>query len=503
MKTNFINKFIAALILGLIPACMHGLTLQVEAGGLREAVGNATDAADLTVSGSLSLPDFEFLTLEMKDLRTLDLSAARVDAFAGDPTFTGRTSAPANVLPAYALLGLGVETLALPQGLTAIADGALAGLKIKSVEIPATVTSIGSRAMADCAALQSVALPASVKSIGEGAFKGCTSLRSATIAGAPDSIAANTFAGCTALASVNIPASVKSLGANSFNGCSSLYAVAFPAALSSIGEKAFYSSAISSADLSATALTSLAPWAFANCDQLISVSLPARLVSLGTGVFFNDMNLAVAALPEGVTEIPDFALTSTAGSSDFLKNSNVASVGRYALADWTSVQTFTLPASLTSLADGAMANWSALTDINAETLMQVPALGADVWGDLVRGNVKLTVASEDMKEAFLAAPQWQDFNVTAKLSDIETSVDASSNAATAITARFEGLMLHLTAACDIAGVQVYDVDGRSFTLPSYGEGNTFTLDTSSWDARVMIVRILLADGSAAALKLRR
>ena len=457
MKTNFINKFIAALILGLIPACMHGLTLQVEAGGLREAVGNATDAADLTVSGSLSLPDFEFLTLEMKDLRTLDLSAARVDAFAGDPTFTGRTSAPANVLPAYALLGLGVETLALP---------------------------------------------ASVKSIGEGAFKGCTSLRSATIAGAPDSIAANTFAGCTALASVNIPASVKSLGANSFNGCSSLYAVAFPAALSSIGEKAFYGSAISSADLSATALTSLAPWAFANCDQLVSVSLPARLVSLGTGVFFNDMNLAVAALPEGVTEIPDFALTSTAGSSDFLKNSNVASVGRYALADWTSVQTFTLPASLTSLADGAMANWSALTDINAETLMQVPALGADVWGDLVRGNVKLAVASEDMKEAFLAAPQWQDFNVTAKLSDIETSVDVN-NAATSITARFEGLMLHLTAAVDIAGVQVYDVDGRSFTLPSYGEGNTFTLDTSSWDARVMIVRILLSDGSAAALKLRR
>ena len=60
MKTNFINKFIAALILGLIPACMHGLTLQVEAGGLREAVGNATDAADLPSAARSASPTSSF-----------------------------------------------------------------------------------------------------------------------------------------------------------------------------------------------------------------------------------------------------------------------------------------------------------------------------------------------------------------------------------------------------------------------------------------------------------
>lgn len=503
MKKYTLVNILAASLIALAPASVHGTSLHIEAGGLKAAIGNATGTTELTVTGTLNLADFEFMALEMNSLRTLDLSGARVTAYDGEAGFTGRTSSPADVLPAYALLGLPIENLTLPQGLKAIGDGAMAGIAVKQLDIPATVTSIGSRALADCNRLQSISLPASASSIGEGAFKGCSSMRSILFAGAPDSIAANSFAGCEALTSITLPASVRSIGADCFNGCSALKSVVFPAGLEHIGEKAFFGAGITSADLSACkGLRELAPWTFANCDALTSVALPSSLTSLGTGVFFNNVSLSLESVPAGVTALPDFALTSSSGSPTMLKGSSVADIGKYALADWTGVQTFTFPSTLASLDDGAMANWSGLTSLDGTEMVEVPALGNDVWGDLLKRDVTLTVASQELQHAFLAAAQWQDFDVKAKLSDIETSL-IDNRAEASVKARFEGLTLHISAPADIKAVQLYDTDGRSYMLPTSGEGHWRAIDTSAWNARVMIVHVILSDGSAAALKLHR
>ena len=114
--------------------------------------------------------------------------------------------------------GISSSTYTIPQGITAIRDGAFYSCDfLTSVSIPDSVTSIGDYAFSDCSSLTSVSIPASVTSIGDGAFCFCASLTS-----------------------VSIPASVTSIGDYAFSDCYSLTSVSIPASVTSIGDKAFY-----------------------------------------------------------------------------------------------------------------------------------------------------------------------------------------------------------------------------------------------------------------------
>lgn len=486
-----------------VPA--HSLVIKTEAGGLRAAIGASKDATELTVSGSLNLADFEFLALEMRKLSALDLSGTTVKPYKGTPTFTGRTSGAANMLPDYALLGMQLTTLRLPKGITAIGDGALGGIPLKAIEIPTTVTSIGNRAFAECTALEEVSLPASVSSIGEGAFKGCTALKTVVISGTPDSIASYTFAGCHSLATIELPSSIKTIGASAFNGCTSVGTMNFPAGLTRIGERAFNGSGLTKADLSACrSLSAIGDWSFAECSLLASVTLPAGLTRIGTGSFFNASSLTHTDLPKEIKRIPDFAFAGAAGNGNLIKDTKVKSIGKFSLADWSAVQVFTLPATLSEIEDGAMADWSKPDSIKGGTLIVVPALGADVWGALDKSDVVLTV-KEELKNEFEATPQWQDFRIEIAKGETGNLPGISAGVSPAIEAYFDGMTLKVNAPVGITEVHLHDSAGRLYLLPaSMGDdGKSMSIDTSAWDTRIMIVRVLLADGSAAALKLYR
>ncbi len=73
--------------------------------------------------------------------------------------------------------GISSSTYTIPQGITAIGDGAFSSCKsLTSVSIPDSVTSIGDRAFSSCDFLTSVSIPDSVTSIGGFAFFLCNSL---------------------------------------------------------------------------------------------------------------------------------------------------------------------------------------------------------------------------------------------------------------------------------------------------------------------------------------
>ena len=500
---NISARIITVLLAFTIVASAQGLTLETEAGALRETIGNRTETAELAVKGTLNLADFEFLALEMKNLHTLDLSGTTVTAYKGVPTFTGRTTGKAGILPDYALLGLPLKSLALPHGITAIGNGALAGLDIKEIIIPATVTAIGERAFADCKALEKVSLPEATATIGEGAFKGCATLKSVEINGKPDSIAPNTFAGCHSLATILLPQSIKKIGSSAFNGCVSLASINFPAGLTHIGERAFNGTGLTEADLSGCgSLAMTGDWAFAGCSSLSAVTLPAGMTGIGTGTFFNNSSLTGAMLPESMTSIPDFAFTGASGDGNLLKDTAIETIGKYALADWSAVQVFTLPASLAKLEDGAMADWSALDSIKAGELIAVPVLGSDVWGNLDKSTVVLTV-NEDTKNEFESTPQWRDFKI--ETNDTTTMLPAIKADTAPIEAYFNGMALTLHAPAAITAIQIHDTSGRSYLLPvsRNNDGTTACIDTSALDTPVMIVRVVLENGSAASLKLYR
>ena len=72
----------------------------------------------------------------------------------------------------------GIETVRLPEGLTAISLACFYGCdKLKHVELPETLEMIGSIAFHYCTALEEITLPDSVRKISIDAFSECGSLR--------------------------------------------------------------------------------------------------------------------------------------------------------------------------------------------------------------------------------------------------------------------------------------------------------------------------------------
>lgn len=477
------------------------LALTTEAGKLREAVGDNTDVKSLVVSGQINAVDFDFICSEMLQLDNLDLSGCAVVAYEGEATRNGRTHCDVNTLPEGALMSVKASTIHLPTTIVSIGSGALADIDVTSIVIPRFVRTIGESAFSNSRKLESIVLPASVKSVGAGAFSGCTVLKTVEIAGELDSIASETFEGCVGLESVSLPEGIRAIGNGAFAGCAMLEGLMFPQSVERIGSRAFYGTGLRDVDLGNSRVESIGDWAFAGAAGLETVVFPGDLTSIGRGAFFCDSNLRLDEIPATVNEIDDYALAGIGNAGqDVIANTGVERIGNYALANWKGVQKLVLPASLGYMGDGAMAGWSDLAAISAEATVKVPALGDDVWRGVDKKSVILTVP-KDLFPDYVTTPQWADFNIQAGSTGSDAPVVSAEKGD--VAARFDGLTLVLTASVDIAGVEIYDVSGRRFALPVVRGNSTARVDTSAWNSPVMIVRVVLADGSAAALKLSR
>lgn len=452
-------------------------------GALKSNVGDqAATVTTLKVTGPVNAVDFEFICHDMPALRTLDLSGATVTVYKGAKLLSGRFESAAHVLPEFALIGSGVTSVTLPATLTAIGDGAFTASKVTSVTIPATVTTIGESAFSDCAALTSITIQASVTSIGEGAFKKCTALTSA-VNGTVTEIPAYAFAGCSALASVTVPSSLKT-----------------------IGEQAFASTGLTGIDLTGcTSLETVGKWAFAGCDKLRNVVMPASVPALSEGAFFHNTSLesGLGAMQGGNATVPDYAYTGNEKmTADGFGDTSVSTIGNYAMQGMSGVSEITLPATLESLGDKAMANMSGLTRIKADGLSAVPAVGQDVWDGVAQGDVELGV-HENTADAFRNADQWRDFAVKIITTGID-EVGADDATASGVKGRFSGHELIVSSlSADITGIQLYDVAGRMYLLPAKSPATLLTFDASAIDDGIYVVRVMLADGTASALKLRK
>lgn len=480
------------------------LTVSVSPGMLRQAVTASTDPAsetELTVTGAINAADFDFLR-EMTALRTLNLSGVAVASYSGEKTAVGLTEAKANTLPDCALMSGNFTSITLPSGLTEISAGALGGSNAESLVIPSAVTKIGDGAFSGMKNLKSVTIPASVTSMGEMLFKDCQALESVAVNASISLLPASTFQNCTSLSSVTLPSSLTAIGDGAFAGCTSLAGITLPSSLSSIGDMAFAASGLTSVNLSGDALKSIGAYAFAGCASLTGISVGDKLTTTGEGAFFNDPSLAVKLgdLAANITAIPDYLLYGAASASaEGFETTPVESVGKHALSGMKASKV-TLPSTLSSLDDNAMERWENLTEIDAKGLGEVPALGESVWEDTPQSTTILYVPLS-LLQTYKDTPQWQEFDVRAETSsktDI-TLDDTPGN----LRGWFDGMLLMLEADQDILSVQLYDISGRCVSIIRDPGNTRLTVDTSSFDTRVFIVRLLLADGATPVLKLLR
>lgn len=458
------------------------LDVNSTAGKLAEAVGTATDAASLKVSGSVNAADLMFIHSEMGALTSLDLSGATIDEYDGEPLLNSVAYSPAGAIPPAAFLGMKLSSFAFPSNTASIGEGAFAATSLESVAVPAGVASIGNSAFADAPRLASVTLPSTVSHLGFGAFRGCSSLASATLSAPLAEIPAATFSGCSSLRSVAIPASVRV-----------------------IGEKAFANSGLTSVALND--IDSVAPWAFLGCAELGAVTFSGNLPRvIGQGAFFRDANAEVGAagLPGTLSEVAPHTFTGVKAVSGLgaAEASSIGEIGEYALA-YTSVgESVYLPAELRKVGDSAFANWTGVRSIDATDISELPEIGDDIFGNLDKPNTTLYVAP-DMLDTFMAAPQWKEFKIEAKTSG-ETGIDAPATPETAeVAARFEGTLLRLTSTFEITAVELYDLSGLRLAFIPAVASLDFTIDTAPFSSPAYIVRIHLGPSAVKLLKLAR
>lgn len=132
------------------------------------------------------------------------------------------------------------DTLTLPVGTTAVADGAYAGQEdIRRVILPEDVQVIGNEAFTGCTALEEVILPNSLTEIGAAAFAGCERLSEIALPPSLRRIGEGAFLDCTALHRITLPQGLRSIEPMAFWN-SGLYAVEVPESVERIGETAFW-----------------------------------------------------------------------------------------------------------------------------------------------------------------------------------------------------------------------------------------------------------------------
>ena len=189
--------------------------------------------------------------------------------------------------------GKSATEYSIPQGITAIADGAFSyNPWLTTISLPNSLQSIGQKAFVSCTSLTSIRLPENVESIGGGAFASCDSLSSIWVVPNNSVFTSNNgvlynkqdmtlvaYPAGQTVTEYSVPQGITIIAEEAFNDVQSLISINFPDTLQSIGRGAFL-----------------------NCKSLTSVSLPDSLQTIGSDAFYNCENVTLIVFKDSYAQ---------------------------------------------------------------------------------------------------------------------------------------------------------------------------------------------------------
>ena len=421
---KLILLFLASVMATLV---CQALTVNNTAGGLAQAVGDNTDITTLVVSGTMDASDFLFITNELNELISVDLSQATIVAYQGGKTLYGTTTNyRADEIPRTAFFGKKLTSVVMPAGVQTIGFAAFAGCnELQSVSLPASVSMIDDYAFAGTG-LTSVVVPSTVAYMGKGVFSRCEVLETAVIN--TQMLGDFAFLGDVKLRNVQIGANVGYILKGVFNGCTALTTVNFDPAcsLNRIDEEAFINSGLETIDLNSLNVGTIGDWALAQ-THLATVQLPDGMTQLGEGALAHNPSLTsvifpglghnnggtrfnAPSKPRTLVRVNDytFADNDMLNVGMMLKN-GVAHIGNYVFYNNSrEMDTVYLPSTVAYLGDFAMAGMTGMKCLKTDAA-DVPGLGENVWAGVDQPSVLLVTPSAESTKCYQAADQWMYF----------------------------------------------------------------------------------------------
>lgn len=246
----------------------------------------------------------------------------------------------------------------------------------KNSVLPGGLVQIGSYAFAGCSDLTNITIPSSVVTIGESAFEDCRGLTSFIMQSGLQTIGNNALKNCSGITNVSIPDSVTSIGNYAFYGLG-FTSVTVPGGVLSIGQNAFGGNNLTAINVDTgntcyyshggvlfgaegvllscpsaksgnydipDGTTEIGDYAFYGCWQLTGITIINNVTSIGEYAFWGCTQLAYITISaDSVLEsIGSSAFFECFGVSEITIPQSVTFIGATAFGDWTEDQTIVM-----------------------------------------------------------------------------------------------------------------------------------------------------------------
>ncbi len=262
----------------------------------------------------------------------------------------------------------GLESVVIGDGVTAIGKDAFYVTQLSSLTLGKSVRAIGNFAFTSCSSLASLELPEGLESIGSYAFYECRLLGVLNLPNSVTSVGECAFGRCR-LNEVTVGRGVVSIGNDAFSECTSIKKVTTPdlAAWAKIefgnessnplypNRASFF---VGDAELnSLTALpegiTEIGQFAFAGCKSLKSVGIPSGVTAVGPCAF-EDCRLLADVTLGGVTELGFSAFYGCKNLTNVKIAGSFTEIGKNTFSGCTLLAELSLPESVTSIGENAI-----------------------------------------------------------------------------------------------------------------------------------------------------
>lgn len=315
-----------------------------------------------------------------------------------------------------------IETVTIGSEVEVLPNGFVIGSKITEVTIPNSVTSIVGSAFYNCSGLASLTIGNSVTSIGNYSFYGCNNLISVIIPNSVTSIAPCAFSHCSKLKNVTLPNSLSSISYLTFENCIGLTNIVIPDSVTYIGSGAFKNCSNLRTVVVSNSVDTIENGAFYGCDALNKViifdlaiwsrikfwSYTSNPLYYSHHLYLNEKEIKHLVIPDGVTNIGDYAFINGTSFIDLTLPSTLESIGNNSFESCKRLTDITLGASINSIGSGTFKDCAAVNSVTCMASTPPAMAGMDCFDSDCYDWATLYVPGDRVEE-YNSALYWNKF----------------------------------------------------------------------------------------------